>query len=1249
MQKDNSGDWKTRQAKYEKILDNMKDPEPELLKELDSNIVSYLSDPNPNCIHTVLLICDLYFKKGQSINYLEISNILIDKAFTTGKQANNDIATNLVMNCIDNCKNQVFLNVCEKLSSKSPKVVKAILLILKSFLEKYNESDECNTIIKFVSPLTTNRDPLIRKESSEILKVAQLRVGGDDEKQESEKNMASKKTLKPVNSVKQEEIKKEQHVKTQIQKKESPKKEIKSKEKSIKHINNALDAWESWVSQDILENLNHHKWNYVVEGINGLKRMYNEEDGNPTVCAYGLSTIFIGKTFTPKVMNILTSDILFYLKEANGNLTDDTILAVLNFINDKLSDKKLETVLFEIADIICEISSPWNVLNSFCHNFTAKSPMLLLNTLHYLIHCLQKFGKDDSIHAEEIMRQISNLISHSDQNIRKSVNECISLINSLFGEIILDENKPKQNSVNNEQIVQQPKTNIISQTKKRQSTIGIKQKIQAQQNRIPDDGKEQNDLVSKLPTKRTRASLQPKSSTKVIKNNDNDFEENDNELIPKSALDIIFKSNSILEYRKAFDEIAKTLSKHLEANEKSSFHYSDFEQLFSIIKKFFKENKSALVGSLVQVLDYSFQLINKDDIQLVPKSFLSEMFLLFGYSGNNIKTTLTKVLVNIGSLYQNFVKDVFLPMFSQLNDDCKKSGILVITELDFEMNIEDYLELILFCLIDDSLEINDRKTILVQKYLMLPNSLNYIKKSIKSLPLTKKEYILSQLDSSNDSIFDNTPTINDKKNREDSIDSSIFIKIINTTCSISIVTNILSKYCKNIFRFQLEQIINDKNQVSDTCEILAFAAKNEFEKFELVIDIIFLWWTRSIIYDSNTQCLFSLLTSFLKKVLLIFKEENKRKLTTFELKIILPIIFEFSGKGFSQFDEIENLILENSSLDLFVEVTVQILNEIESVDAIKESANIILKNVSSIDQCNKSQFNDIITKLNKNSKQIPEFAEIANSFINVISSQSVSNQRNRNSKCSINQNILNYTQESEFMVYNWISSISSCNINEVIKAIKAISGQLQIEPKVIEKHNKALLTSIIIAMHKSFEANQIRLSKYLAFCLLTLFDESSLSKTITDIEVQQVIFEMITQLSNNIDEPILNQVLNAIIVKIIDTAPIFAFRGLLKTFDEYQNPNLNDKWILLAIKCFEACCSRIADAFNESIIIESLIILNDFFKENSSCYLMQTSIEKKFMRCFQNYLKIINQKDPNLLSYKLNGIINPKSHIFKLL
>lgn len=243
----------------------------------------------------------------------------------------------------------------------------------------------------------------------------------------------------------------------------------------------------------------------------------------------------------------------------------------------------------------------------------------------------------------------------------------------------------------------------------------------------------------------------------------------------------------------------------------------------------------------------------------------------------------------------------------------------------------------------------------------------------------------------------------------------------------------------------------------------------------------------------------------------------------------------------------------------------------------------------------------------------------------------------RTSICQLNDAVVNFSRDTKFLIYQWISDLSINDSHTDIQALKNISAYLKKDENMFRSHLDALIVSLLILVHNNFSQPNppMRLCKYILFCLLTLISETSLSQYIPKEFIQQLIYEILTHLSNGINEAVINHVFNAIIVKLIDDRPMYAFMGLLAAVGEYETDGeFSEKWFRLAIKCFEACGARICEIGNHNDICNTFSLIDQFFDMHSLHTIGSNFIGAKVLNAIQSYATIVMSKFSDMIRSK---------------
>jgi hypothetical protein len=205
----------------------------------------------------------------------------------------------------------------------------------------------------------------------------------------------------------------------------------------------------------------------------------------------------------------------------------------------------------------------------------------------------------------------------------------------------------------------------------------------------------------------------------------------------------------------------------------------------------------------------------------------------------------------------------------------------------------------------------------------------------------------------------------------------------------------------------------------------------------------------------------------------------------------------------------------------------------------------------------------------------------------------------------------------------------------LISSLKVISRQLKAGAKIFELHLEAVTISLISLIHNFFDAEEldIRLCKYITFCLHTFSESTPLKDHWAPPSVQQLLYELVTYLSNGVSESVLHHVLNNLIVKLIEDCTVSTFSGLIGLISEYENRDqFTEKWVKLSLKCFDACDTRLCAAANEEDIKAAFFVLERFFQKLAYEYLQGSQFGIRIIGVFRAFIGLVSEKSPELVN-----------------
>jgi len=1030
----------------------------------------------------------------------------------------------------------------------------------------------------------------------------------------------------------------------------------------------AISIWNDWASQEIITQLTSSMWFQVTKGLEQLKKHYDEDPNCPHAIVAGLSSIFIGKTFTPKVMGSILSSVHFYINVDHSKMGDDVLTSVLHFVLDKISDKRYESQLFEIMDSITECSSGQYVFMAFYPHLLVKNPVIPARIVSYFVHYITTLAEPSSLSVDELAIQMKPMFSHSDQTVRKAAHDCLSAISAVFGE----DGTEHFRYVYKLHHVESKK--VITESNPTGSPNSDLEKV-VHLNEVPSEI-----IESPMPAQKSKPkseipvpkrSFSPKRNSRPVQQSPDPKKHEDKPIIPGTTIQAISKTSSILEFKKGLEEIETILNKLIESS--TMIPYAEISELLLRLRQWFKDSNSNIVLSASKVVGLAVKVLNIDDFAFIPNDFLSDYFLLLNFSNKPIRASCLSTVSYITTVSFSFIIEVLVPSFSKLNTDGKIVAARFLREISFDMDVPHYVQFVITSLANKSEEFREAIRPLVERFLSLPGAIEELEKAADQFPPAKKSsvltvlssYIKPQLDdvvSSNavvnkkgkarESYFSHPPSISEKMDRESSIDPFLPLKILNNEEIPESLGELLQRYSDMYFPSSITSTETDI--IVSSCRFFLEIANNEFESFSLVIDIVFLWWANQALLIKFQEG-FTEIIKFLETVLSLLLDKD-RALSRFEFSIILPTVLECVGRDAKLWKKIQDLLFKACDSSQLLSVLVSLLNMTSSVFTIAATFRSLLEIMPKFDS--QQYLNDLrnstlkilslVSNDPENNKELYDIATQFSEYIKHVTPSDVSKQVNKSninrpSLCQLNSLVLTRINDCSLSIYTWISDIMSSDSHIVIQSLKLISAQMKKDESVFRPHIDALIVSLLIKVHENFALQPLptRLCKYISFCLLTLFSETSLKTLIQKEYIQQLVYEMLTHLSNGITESVINQVLNAIIVKLIEDCPLHSFIALLSALGEFEgNSGFSEKWLRLAIKCFEACGARICEVGNHSDISSTFGLIDQFFEMHQISILEKDPIGQKVYSVLQAFL--------NLVMQNFGEIIRSKDNIKKL-
>lgn len=1383
MSENEAQDAETRALAYQELLDLMRDPDDDIITEVERVLPSYLSDQNPRCQGLALSICDMYLKSGyDDIDYDRIVLLLI-KHCLNGPQQNADVAASEIETCLRNSTDSVVNVLFQDLAARPTNVVIKIIAIIVSFMANLTAKDAhtVNMIKMRLEPLATHIDfeESVHKEAASAIAAAKIILGNDmdtvmspkraekkaaverwiqliesrnwkDRKvgyeelldhlsEESDlrliekyfliqagvekytlcevlvaqiidkmacvfKNQLLRKLREYMNPIinllkskrqsrmqtfqkaldsiavnvapspyeqpfleillsmmkstsaqlREESLnfiqrmgtaKMTQPVKDQVNammsdqlpsirklaqalcpaeqgrhvqasRPVSSKREIRKKGT----VQGLQSAWNNWVEPETLELLqNTSQWVAVTKGLEQLKRQFEEDPSQLSAVVGGFSSMFIGKTFTPKVMASIMGDLLFYMRYDPEKLSDEALQQTVAFSLDKIQDKKFENQVYEILDTVAETNSAEFVFQLLYPHLSAKNPTIPLRITQYFHHHLETYGADAGINVQELSDQLKPLFTHANLQIRSTAVDIA--------------NEVKEFDPSAAELFKQAK------------------------------GKEKPE--SKLPQPKVRNQVEHKRDREKEKKEEKEKERDfapvkDDSFIPQRLIQAISKTGSIVETRKGLDEIENILG-DVEPN---TVHATEFLELFAKLRQWFKDSSTNIVLSVIKVITGALKSMKSDEIETVPTEFFCDMCLLLNFAHRGIRQSTVAALTELFDMHKSFFSSIFIPSFFKLNSEGRRMAVTFLKNMQskIQMTIEEFGGLVMNILHDKSDEFRElAKPILIQ-FFQIPGALEAATDMADQLPPAQKNLVLSRLPAfqTHVSLFKSEPTNEETEQREEMIDPFLPLKVLNFEEKPETLTEVLKTYSQKYFRDPITD--TDTESVIRTCEMFLKAATEEYESFSMILDIVFLWWANQALLI-KVQEGFNVVIDFLTTLLHLLNK-NERVLDKYEFSIILPTILECLGRDEPLWEETRDLLFQICDDSDLVDVCVELLSMASSVYTIVSTfktlkllsaTNDLSPHYAELLRCAK-KINGIV----ENDADKKELYDVSSDFLVLLKSfedksaipkpkyrrqqqqkespkssaipkfsrkpqtrQTEEDQEEQEddvpkmpseveiveelpsyvgfSNSIMSEDVLREIESPAIRLYQWIADINSSDYHQSIAALKCISAQLKDDWSVFADHSDALVISLLAKMHVQFETTPlpIRLCKYVSFCIVTLISNEEITATMTYDYATYLINEVIKILGTGVTEPVVNQVLNAILMKLIESSPERSFSAVLNSLCGPASSEFSDKQTRLAIKCLEASGVRLCECGEPDEIAAAMSLTNQFFEEYS--------------------------------------------------
>ena len=172
-----------RAVAYQELLDLMRDPDEDIIAEVERVLPSYLADPSTKCQGIALSISDLYIKSGYDDIDYDRTVMLLIKHCLNGPQTIADTAASEIETCLKNSTESVINVLFQDLAVKPTTVVIKIIAILVSYMANLTAKDAhvVNMIKMRLEPLAIHPDyeEPVHKEAASAIAAAKIVLGND--------------------------------------------------------------------------------------------------------------------------------------------------------------------------------------------------------------------------------------------------------------------------------------------------------------------------------------------------------------------------------------------------------------------------------------------------------------------------------------------------------------------------------------------------------------------------------------------------------------------------------------------------------------------------------------------------------------------------------------------------------------------------------------------------------------------------------------------------------------------------------------------------------------------------------------------------------------------------------------------------------------------------------------------------------------------------------------------------------------
>jgi hypothetical protein len=608
----------------------------------------------------------------------------------------------------------------------------------------------------------------------------------------------------------------------------------------------------------------------------------------------------------------------------------------------------------------------------------------------------------------------------------------------------------------------------------------------------------------------------------------------------------------------------------------------------------------------------------------VPLKLWVDVWLLFNLPQKEIGAALAALLTAVARVEPDLVPGAFLPAVPRLRGDGRRSAVLVVAKLQFEMTVREFLPFMMECLADREHDLKAAVAPLLSHFLQLAGAQDAVREAADELPPTTRGLILAQL--TNGTLFESKPTPAQKALREEKIDPMLPLWVINGAKDISVLFSVLTGVAEKFFVLPVAS--TEPSDVAVVAHKFLTAANTDFESASLVLDVYFLWWAAQSLAVSDSD-LIALSSDFFMRLLAVV-ESNQRRLSEFELKIGLPVALERTGRRYDGGPGVVVKLRAVSPPTPFAAVLIGTVSAAVSVPALRAGCDLLS------DVLADARVDDLRPELGRMAAHLQEITRVAPDPDFAASSErliGLFRVPSARSRCAMHSAVILRLKSPAAQVYGWIVSLGSDDPVALVPTLREIRKQFAADARVFEPHVETMALLLLNLLHVHFNADEmnVRLCKFIAFCVLKMFEGTTIKERIDAIVVQQLLYELVTHLSNGLSEPDLHAWMTAVVQRLIEDCTQRTLISLLVLIGDFDaRSQVSAKWVKLAVKCFEQCGARVCDAGQADDGQAAIEALEQFLQTVTIERIRAEKFGDRIIGVFRGFLGKAAEKWPNL-------------------